>query len=98
MPTHPPACLPHHAQHILARSLAELRASEQGLQNLTLLNPSEGPDCRLPCQPTYHLVVMQDSLHDMAHPQQMLAVRYCLCCLGALLVYRLDAAHSQLSA
>jgi hypothetical protein len=55
--------------------LAELRASEQGLQNLTLLNPSEGAGCCLPCQPTYHLVVMQDSLHDMAHPQQMLAVR-----------------------
>jgi hypothetical protein len=97
-----PACLPArlrcHATRILARSLAELRASEQGLQNLTLLNPSEGLECRLPCQPTYHLVVMQDSLHDMAHPQQMLAVRYCLCCLDALLVYRLDAAHLQLSA
>ncbi|WIA12886.1 hypothetical protein OEZ85_006506 [Tetradesmus obliquus] len=55
-----------------ALGLAELRASEQGLQNLTLLNPSEGAESRLPCQPTYHLVVMQDSLHDMAHPQTIL--------------------------
>jgi hypothetical protein len=65
---------------LLACSLAELRASEQGLSNLSLLNPSEGPESRLPCQPRFHLVLMQDSLHDMARPQEMLAVSSSLLC------------------
>lgn len=69
---------------LLAFRLAELRASEQGLQNLTLLNPSEGAESRLPCQPTYHLVVMQDSLHDMAHPQTILEVCGWLICEDVL--------------
>eukprot|EP00882_Tetradesmus_deserticola_P028100 GHRQ01031285.1.p1 GENE.GHRQ01031285.1~~GHRQ01031285.1.p1 ORF type:complete len:291 (+),score=89.58 GHRQ01031285.1:32-904(+) len=67
-----------------ALGLAELRATEQGLTNLTLLNPKEGPECCLPCQATFHLVVLQDALHDLAHPQSMLAVRAAVdscCCL-----------------
>lgn len=48
-----------HALHALpACSLAELRASEKGLQNLTLLNPSDGPESQLPCQPNYHVVLI----------------------------------------
>jgi hypothetical protein len=54
--------------------LARQHAAERGLSNLSYLNPQDGPESCLPCSPTFHLVVVQDSLHDMSAPQEALKV------------------------
>lgn len=60
---------------LLLYSLANRRKAERGLTNVMFLNPQDGPESRLPCEPTYHLVLVQEAVHDMINPQEMLKVR-----------------------
>jgi hypothetical protein len=48
------------------------QAEQWGLKNVTLLNPDDGPQNSLPGVPTFHVVLAQEAIHDMSHPQSVL--------------------------
>eukprot|EP00775_Hariotina_reticulata_P012665 gene12665-12792_t len=51
---------------------ARKHQAELALDNLKFLNPNDGPESRLPGTPTFHLVLVQEAIHDMTQPQEML--------------------------
>ena len=53
-----------------ALQVARQQQAERGLNNVTFVNPEGGDgQAMLPCTPTFHVVVVQEAIHDMAHPQ-----------------------------
>lgn len=58
-----------------ALQVARQHQAERGLNNVTFLNPAEeGGKGMLPCRSTFHVVLVQEAIHDMAQPQVTSAV------------------------
>ena len=55
-------------------SIAREMTQKAGLTNITFHDPNQGPDHRLPSEPTFNLITVNDALHDMTRPDLALKV------------------------